>query len=349
MIGIGMVGHGMMGRWHSEALKLRADCRLRILIGRRLEPTEKFAREFGYDKWSTKLDDLLDDPAVHVAVIASPSEDHASMAIKALEHGKHALVEIPIGMSYAESAAVVEAAKRAGRKLGLVYPMRMMADMKTLRDRIAAGQEELRLVESRFIIERWENVGATGYRRSWTDNLLWHHLSHLVDFAMWLTGSTPRSISGHLPAPDPKTGTPMDVFVGVSTDREQSLIFLGSYAGHRPICDTLVLTNRDCYQLDAVSSSLTTAGGTTQLPSEQVDCAAALCDFLDAVRNGREPAITGQSTLSTMRILQLVQNAWDAKHGIGPIPGRVGPRDKEGRPGDARFDFAPPQGHDDIM
>jgi 2-hydroxy-4-carboxymuconate semialdehyde hemiacetal dehydrogenase len=349
MIGIGMIGHGMMGRWHSEALKLRDDCRLRILVGRRLEPTEKFAREFGYDRWSTKLDDLLGDPAVDVAVIASPSEDHASMAIKAFEHGKHALVEIPIGMSYAESAAVVEAAERAGRKLGLVYPMRMMVDMKSLRDRIAAGQEKLRLVESRFIIERWENVGATGYRRSWTDNLLWHHLSHLVDFAMWLTTSMPRWISGHLPAPNPKTGTPMDAFIGVSTDRDQSLIFLGSYAGHRPICDTLVLTDRDCYQLDTVRSSLTTAGGTMQLPSEQVDCAAALYDFLDAVRHDREPAITGQSTLSTMRILQVVQNRWNAEHGRGPIPGRGGPRDKEGRPRDARFDFAPPQGHDEIM
>ena len=97
MIGIGMIGHGMMGRWHSEALKSRDDCHLRHLIGRRPEPTEKFAREFGYDEWSTKLEDLLGDPAVDVAIVASPSEDHATMAIKALENGKHALVEIPIG------------------------------------------------------------------------------------------------------------------------------------------------------------------------------------------------------------------------------------------------------------
>ena len=322
MIGIGMIGHGMMGRWHSEALKSRDDCHLRHLIGRRPEPTEKFAREFGYDEWSTKLEDLLGDPAVDVAIVASPSEDHATMAIKALENGKHALVEIPIGMSYAEAAAVVEVADRGGRKLGLVYPMRMMAAMRSLRERIAAGQETLRLVESRFIIERWENVGATGYRRSWTDNLLWHHLSHLVDFATWLAASKPRSISGRLPAPDPRTGTPMDAFVGVGTDRDQSLIFLGSYAGHRPICDSLVLTDRDCYQLDAIRNSLTTAAGATQLPSEQVDCATALYDFLDAVRYDRAPAITGDSTLPAMRILQSVQDGWDAEHGAASIPGR---------------------------
>jgi 2-hydroxy-4-carboxymuconate semialdehyde hemiacetal dehydrogenase len=327
MIGIGMVGHGMMGRWHSEALLARADCHLRRLVGRRPEPTEKFAREFSYASWSTRLADLLDDPAVDIAIIASPSEDHAAMAVRALQRGKHTLVEIPIGMSYVEATAVVEAAEKAQRKLGLVYPMRMMADMRRLRDRIASGGERIRLIESRFIIKRWENVGATGYRRSWTDNLLWHHLAHLVDFAIWLTDATPRFVSGRLPAPDPKTGTPMDAFVGVGTDRDQSFVFLGSYAGHRPICDTLILSDRDCYQLDSIRSTLTTSAGTLQLPSEQVDCAAALIDFIDAVRDNRAPRIDGRSTLPAMQVLQRAQDQWDAEHGAAPLPGRGGPRE----------------------
>jgi hypothetical protein len=71
----------------------------------------------------------------------------------------------------------------------------------------------------------------------------------------------------------------MDAFVGVGTDQDQSLVFLGSYAGHRPICDTLILTNHDYYQFHAACHSLTTSSGTKQLPSEQVDCAAALYDF----------------------------------------------------------------------
>ena len=319
-----MIGHGMMGRWHSEALKSRTDCHLRLLIGRRPEPTEKFAQEFGYRRWSTRLDDLLNEPEIDVVIIASPSEDHAAMAIKVLKSGKHTLVEIPIGMSFAEAVAVVEAADASHRKLGLVHPLRMMSDMRSLRSRVVLGQEHIRLVEGRFIIKRWENIGATGYRRSWTDNLLWHHLAHQVDFAIWLTGSVAQSISGYLPTPDPKTGTPMDAFLGVGTDQDQSLIFLGSYAGHRPICDTLILTDHDYYQLDATCNSLTTSSGTKQLPSEQVDCAAALYDFLDAVRHNCEPGISGRSALPTMQVLQTVQDAWDAKHGSLPISGRRG-------------------------
>jgi 2-hydroxy-4-carboxymuconate semialdehyde hemiacetal dehydrogenase len=322
MLNVCMVGHGMMGRWHSEALKARQDCRLYHLVGRRPEPTEAFAREFGYASWSIDLGESLKDPAIDVVVVATPSEEHAAGATASLEAGRHTLLEIPIGMSLAEAERVVRAAQTRQLKLGLVYPMRMMPDMLELRGRVARGEERVRLVEARFIIKRWENVGWTGYRRSWTDNLLWHHLGHLVDFGLWITGAAATSVSGFRPSPDPRTGTPMDAFVGVGTDEDQSLVVVGSYAGHEPISDTLVLTDRDCYRIDAIAGTLTTQAGRKLLASEQVDCAAALNDFLDAVRQDREPAIPGGSVLPMMRVLQTVQDAWDARTHIRSVPGR---------------------------
>ena len=44
-----------------------------------------------------------------------------------------------------------------------------------------------------------------------------------------------------------------------------------------------------------------TSSGTKQLPSEQVDCAAALYDFLDAVRHNLEPGIFGRSAFPRCR------------------------------------------------
>ena len=322
MFNICMIGHGMMGRWHSETLKTVADCRLHTLVGRRPEPTAAFAREFDYEHWSTDLTSVLADPAIDLVVVANPSEAHAATAIAVLESGRHTLCEIPIGMDLAQAEAVVKAAEASRCKLALVYPMRMMPDMVALHHRVRAGEERIRLIESRFIIKRWENVGATGYRRSWTDNLLWHHLGHLVDFAFWLTGTAAVSVWSHLPAPDSRTGTPMDALVGVGTDADQTFAFLGSYAGHQPVCDTLILTDRECYRLDSIRDTLVTAAGVKQLAPEQVDCAAALLDFLDAVRTDREPAITGRSVLPMMGVLQAAQNCWDTRHGVMAIPGR---------------------------
>jgi 2-hydroxy-4-carboxymuconate semialdehyde hemiacetal dehydrogenase len=325
MFNVCMIGHGMMGRWHSEALQQRPDCRLHVLVGRRAEPTAAFAREFGYAGWSTDLARTLADPAIDLVVVATPSEAHAANAIAALESGRDTLLEIPMGMDLAEARAVTAAVAASGRKLSLVYPMRMMPDMQALRARIAAGEERVRMVESRFIIRRWENVGATGYRRSWTDNLLWHHLSHLVDFAMWIAGSPALKVWGHLPAADPRTGTPMDATVCVATEADQTLLILGSYAGHESICDSLVLTDRDCYRIDSVGSTLATGAGVKALRPEKDDCAAVLHDFVDAVAADRAPAIPAPSLMPAMAVLQAVQDRWDAAHGTAAIPGR-GPR-----------------------
>src|SRR6478752_8267231 len=114
MLNICMVGHGMMGVWHSEALRGVDDVQLHTVVGRakpadespatptvgRTPPsTETFAEKYGYKKWTTNLGEALDDPDVDVVIIAGPSETHADMALPALEAGKHTLVEIPIAMN----------------------------------------------------------------------------------------------------------------------------------------------------------------------------------------------------------------------------------------------------------
>ncbi len=70
------------------------------------------------------LDALLADPNIDLVDLCVPNEDHARMAIRALEAGKHVLVEKPIALSVADADAMVEAARSAGRQLmvGHVLP-----------------------------------------------------------------------------------------------------------------------------------------------------------------------------------------------------------------------------------
>jgi 2-hydroxy-4-carboxymuconate semialdehyde hemiacetal dehydrogenase len=117
MLNVCLVGHGMMGVWHSEALQKTADkttAKLHTVVGRPPAPedqaptvgrkppsTAQFAARFGYEKWTTDLGEALADPEVDVVIIAGPSETHADMALAAIEAGKHTLVEIPIAMNLA--------------------------------------------------------------------------------------------------------------------------------------------------------------------------------------------------------------------------------------------------------
>ena len=161
-----MVGYGMMGIWHSEALK-KTDAVLHTVVGRRTEAAKEFAERFGYRKWTVSLEEALADPAIDAVIVGSPSEVHEEQAIKVLEAGKHLLLEIPIAMSLKGAERVVAAGERSGKVYGLCHPMRFRRERDALRARIKAGEEKIRHIAGRFFIKRLVNVGATGYKRSW--------------------------------------------------------------------------------------------------------------------------------------------------------------------------------------
>src|SRR5262245_53995072 len=207
-----MVGHGMMGVWHSDALQ-KADCQLHTVVGRRPEATQAFAASYGYRKWTTSLEEALSDPEIDIVILANPTEQHAETAIASLQHGKHTLLEIPVAMNLADAEQVVATAKACQRTFGMVHQMRTRQVMREIKQRALAGEERVRQVCGRFYIHRLQNVGATGYQRSWTDNILWHHTTHLLDVGLWLLGEPVRRVDSYMPPLDPKTGIPMDIFL----------------------------------------------------------------------------------------------------------------------------------------
>ena len=317
-----MVGYGMMGVWHSEALK-RTDATLHTLVGRRAEAAGEFALRHGYGKWTTSLDEALADPEVDMVVLASPSEHHEEQAIRCLEAGKHTLIEIPIALSLEGAERVVAAGEKSGRVYGLSHPMRFRRERDALRQRIAAGEEAIRHIAGRFFISRLVNRGATGYQRSWTDNILWHHFCHFVDLAMFLFDGTPiRRVQSHMGPCHERTGIPMECVVLVETEAGQSFMVHGSYHAAFRLYDELIVTDRETYAFDALANTLRTGAETVAIEEEQENCARVILDFLDAVREGRPPRASGPSVLPAMGVLQTVQDDWDRQHGARSLPGR---------------------------
>jgi 2-hydroxy-4-carboxymuconate semialdehyde hemiacetal dehydrogenase len=317
-----MVGYGMMGVWHSEAL-LRTDAVLHSVVGRRPEAAREFAERYGYRKWTLSLDEALDDPKVDIVILATPSDQHEAQAIRCLEAGKHTLIEIPIAMSLAGAERVVTAGERSGKVYGLSHPMRFRREREALLARIRKSEERVRHIAGRFFIKRLVNIGATGYQRSWTDNILWHHFCHFVDLGMYLFDGAPiRRVQSHYPACHELTGIPMECVVLVETEADQSLLVHGSYHATYRFYDKLIVTDRETYFYDILAGTLKTEGGTVPIEAEQANAARIIDDFLAAVRERRSPLASGPSVLPAMRVLQAVQDEWDARFGARSIPGR---------------------------
>jgi 2-hydroxy-4-carboxymuconate semialdehyde hemiacetal dehydrogenase len=318
-----MVGYGMMGVWHSEALATRPDAKLHTLVGRRADAAAEFAARHGYRRATDSMASALADPEIDAVILASPSEHHEAQAIACLEAGKHLLLEIPIAMSLAGAERVVAAAARSGKVFGLCHPMRFRRERDALRARIAAGEERIRHVAGRFFIKRLVNIGATGYQRSWIDNILWHHFCHFVDLGMWLFGDAPiRRIQSHLGQAHPTTGIPMESTVLVETEDDRTLLVHGSYHAAFRLYDKLIVTDRDTYVFDILAGTLKMSAGTVAIEPEQDNCVHVITDFLAAIRDDRPPLAAGKDVLPAMRILQQVQDDWDAAYGARALPGR---------------------------
>lgn len=310
-----MAGYGMMGVWHSEALG-GMDAVLHTVVGRRAEPAAAFAARFGYRRWTVSLDEALADPEIDVVILATPSEQHEAQAIACLEAGKHTLIEIPIAMGLDGARRVVAAGERSGRVYGVCHPMRHRPHRAELLAQTRAGQDHIRHIAGRFFIHRLTNVGATGYVRSWTDNILWHHFCHFVDLGLYLLdGARVRRVQSHLGALHTVTGTPMDCSVLVETEADQTLLVHGSYCAAYRLYDDLIVTDRDTYFTDNLAATLRRAAGTEAIEAEPVNCARVVADFLAAVREGRPPLTSGPSVLPAMAVLQAVQDGWDASQG----------------------------------
>ena len=74
---------------------------------------------------STRVDDLLADKELQAVIISTPHYLHAPLAVQAAEAGKHVLVEKPIACTLAQADEMIEAAEKAGVKLGVLYPRRL--------------------------------------------------------------------------------------------------------------------------------------------------------------------------------------------------------------------------------
>lgn len=84
--------------------------------------------------------EILGNAAIEAVVIATPPSTHASLAIEAMEAGKHVLVEKPLATSMRESEAMIEVSRRTGRTLMVGHTFVYNTAVEKLRQLVASGE-----------------------------------------------------------------------------------------------------------------------------------------------------------------------------------------------------------------
>lgn len=142
-------------------------------------------------------EEAIADANAELVVVATPSHSHASLSIKALESGKHVVVEKPMATSLADADAMIEAARKSGKTLSIYQVRRFDPEVETLRKILDSGKlgpiYMMKLSAYSFSRRRdWQTLRkfGGGQLNNWG--------AHLVDQALSFSGGEWRELYADL-------------------------------------------------------------------------------------------------------------------------------------------------------
>lgn len=117
---VAIIGYSFMGSMHAHAwttaprfFDLGVTPQLTAVCGRNAHAAGQFAAKFGIERVETDWRTVVEDPEIDVIDICTPGKLHQSIAIAALNAGKHVLCEKPLANTVEEAQAMTDAAESA--------------------------------------------------------------------------------------------------------------------------------------------------------------------------------------------------------------------------------------------
>ena len=137
-LGICVVGLGWMGYQHARILSGMEGVDLYVCDCDSVK-VEKAQRELNVVDAYSDTDEAISAETIDAVMIALPHHLHRPAAIQAAEAGKHCITEKPMALNVQEADAMMEAAHRAGTRLGVAENYQFKPDTTEACRLISAG------------------------------------------------------------------------------------------------------------------------------------------------------------------------------------------------------------------
>ena len=315
---VGVVGAGVMGTNHARVLAGLPDVTL-VGIADPLPAHRARAEEIVGCKTYFTVEELL-DAGLDAVTIAAPTHLHRDVALTCIARNIHVLVEKPIASSVAEGREIVNAAKKAGVTLMVGHVERFNPAVVAIKQAIK-GEEILSIAITRVgpFPPRMSNVGVViDLAVHDIDLIRWFTESDIVEVQPQLASAVAerediallqfRTASGVLAHINTNWLTPFKA-------RNVTVATRGKYVQG----DLLTRQVTECFgfQRDGSYSMRHLSVGHDE------PLRAELLAFLDAVRSGNTPAVTGEEGVAS---LEIAIKCLEAPAGAIAAPLRKGPR-----------------------
>ncbi len=189
-----VVGPGRIARAHLVAIRNNKDlAEVAVVVGlpEEADRTRELAAEFGAGRASNDLDQVLADPDIDAVVLTLPNHLHEPVARKALQGGKHVLVEKPLSNTVEEADAMISEAARSKRVLMVGQCRRFFPGAREAKKRVGDLGRPIDIVH---ILGVNVDAAKTGWWQSAAKTgglVLGLNGPHVIDTILWFTGQRP--------------------------------------------------------------------------------------------------------------------------------------------------------------
>jgi predicted dehydrogenase len=189
----GIIGCGSIAKTHAAALAALPEATFAACCDVDEGRARALADQYGAPHVFTDVQALLTSGTVDMVTICTPHPSHAGLVIAAAEAGIHVLCEKPLTIDLSEADRMVEAAERAGIKFGGIFQRRFWPAAQRVHEAVEAGDlGRMTLAECQVRIWRpREYFDRDEWRGKWTTEgggALMNQAVHAIDLFQWYMG-----------------------------------------------------------------------------------------------------------------------------------------------------------------
>ena len=346
MLGIGIVGCGMIARFHVRALNDIPGTRVAALYDQVPASAAKMQKEV-QEQWNIRcdvaadLDALVKHKDVDIVIITTPSGNHMEPALAAANAKKHVVVEKPMEITTERCDKIIDACDKNQVKLCTIFPSRFGDANVELKKAVTSGRFG-RLTLGETTCKWWREQSyydQGGWRGTWAldgGGALMNQAIHNVDLLYWFMGEV-AEVNGVTALLAHDRIEVEDVAAACVKFKSGALGVLeattAAFPGllkrteiHGSTGSVIVEQDnikmwefekklaKDVKLLEKLSGSAGTGGASDPKAISYTGHMLQLKDFLKAIETGGQPLVDGiEGRKSVEIILAIYQSAWTGK------------------------------------
>jgi UDP-N-acetyl-2-amino-2-deoxyglucuronate dehydrogenase len=325
LLRVGVVGLGV-GEQHVKTYASLPDVEVVAVCDIDPVKLQDVGARYGIARRESDWRRITQAPDIDIVSICSFDDGHAEQAISAFRNGKHAMVEKPICLTRAESAALLRAQQDSGKRISSNLILRREQRFSELRTRIKSGEMgEIFHIEGDYLHDILWKV-----TQGWRGRMHFYSVAfgggiHLIDLMRWLlddevqqvaalgnrirsSGSAYRfddCIVSILKFGKGTTGKTLSAY-GPRRTKFHSLNVYGSRASF--------VNDRPNAKWFVGDAEIDESAITTPYPSARKG--DLLPEFVDAIRRGVEPLVGAIDVFRTMDVCLAIEEALQTNRNV---------------------------------